>query len=151
MFDITSFDGPNRFLSNFWPAPVVAKDGTEFGTVEQAFQYEKFLGDWPTLEEARKKLRATNTPAAAKRIAKQYLKLLSADWHERKLDVMRRLLAQKFKAGSKLAAMLDGTGDVKLIEGNNWGDKFWGVYKGEGENHLGRLLMQIRNENRQKE
>ena len=30
------------------------------------------------------------------------------------------------------------------MEGNTWGDRFWGVDGGEGENHLGGLLMKIR-------
>lgn len=38
------------------------------------------------------------------------------------------------------------TGEEELIEGNNWGDKFWGQVNGIGENHLGRLLMEIREE-----
>jgi hypothetical protein len=33
---------------------------------------------------------------------------------------------------------------VELIEGNNWGDTFFGVCNGEGENWLGRLLMNLR-------
>lgn len=36
------------------------------------------------------------------------------------------------------------TGDAELIEGNNWGDTFWGVCNGRGENMLGKLLMEIR-------
>jgi predicted NAD-dependent protein-ADP-ribosyltransferase YbiA (DUF1768 family) len=42
--------------------------------------------------------------------------------------------------------MLLLTGDCELVEGNTWGDKFWGVCDGEGENHLGKLLMKIRAE-----
>ena len=33
-----------------------------------------------------------------------------------------------------------------LIEGNEWGDTFWGTCDGIGENHLGKILMRIRNE-----
>jgi predicted NAD-dependent protein-ADP-ribosyltransferase YbiA (DUF1768 family) len=33
---------------------------------------------------------------------------------------------------------------VELIEGNWWGDTYWGVCNGVGENHLGKLLMKIR-------
>jgi predicted NAD-dependent protein-ADP-ribosyltransferase YbiA (DUF1768 family) len=29
---------------------------------------------------------------------------------------------------------------------NYWNDKFWGICKGVGENHLGKILMQIRDE-----
>lgn len=36
------------------------------------------------------------------------------------------------------------TGNEMLVEGNNWHDKFWGVCGGEGENHLGKMLMHIR-------
>lgn len=44
--------------------------------------------------------------------------------------------------------MLIATGDAILREGNHWGDRFWGVdaRTGEGENHLGRLLMELRAE-----
>ena len=38
------------------------------------------------------------------------------------------------------------TEDAELVEDNWWGDKFWGVCNGEGENHLGKLLMKIRDE-----
>ena len=38
------------------------------------------------------------------------------------------------------------TGNTELVEGNTWGDTFWGVYNVEGENILGRLLMKVREE-----
>jgi predicted NAD-dependent protein-ADP-ribosyltransferase YbiA (DUF1768 family) len=63
-----------------------------------------------------------------------------------KLPVMEHLLRQKFFTGSELAAKLVQTGDAILMEGNNWGDSFWGVCAGVGSNHLGRLLMLIRKE-----
>jgi hypothetical protein len=35
-----------------------------------------------------------------------------------------------------------------LVEGNRWGDQFWGVdlRTGLGENHLGKILMKVRDE-----
>ena len=44
-------------------------------------------------------------------------------------------------------ALID-TGDQELIEGNWWGDRFWGVdlKTNQGQNHLGMLLMKIRSE-----
>lgn len=59
---------------------------------------------------------------------------------------MYGLLRQKFAPGSSLAARLQGTGDVILVEGNAWGDRFWGASGGYGENYLGRLLMIVRAE-----
>lgn len=58
---------------------------------------------------------------------------------------MEDLLRLKF-SNREVANLLILTGDEELIEGNWWGDKFWGIYNGEGENHLGKLLMKIRGE-----
>lgn len=57
---------------------------------------------------------------------------------------MAALLAEKFHPGSELAEKLVATSPAELIEGNTWGDRFWGVCNGKGFNHLGRLLMQRR-------
>lgn len=38
------------------------------------------------------------------------------------------------------------TRDRMLIEGNDWGDTFWGMVDGEGENNLGKILMRVREE-----
>ena len=57
----------------------------------------------------------------------------------------------KFVQHPELAARLVLTGVMPLVEGNAWHDVFWGVdvRTGEGENHLGRILMAIRNEMQQ--
>jgi predicted NAD-dependent protein-ADP-ribosyltransferase YbiA (DUF1768 family) len=41
------------------------------------------------------------------------------------------------------------TGSEEIIEWNNWGDRIWGkTYDGVGENHLGKILMKIREEHK---
>jgi predicted NAD-dependent protein-ADP-ribosyltransferase YbiA (DUF1768 family) len=60
--------------------------------------------------------------------------------------MMRKLLRQKFMKNDLYRDALRETGDQQLIEGNYWGDTFWGVCDGVGTNHLGRLLMEIRAE-----
>lgn len=67
------------------------------------------------------------------------------DWERVKLAVMLDLLRQKF-AHADLRAQLIATSDDVLVEGNTWGDTFWGMCNGVGLNHLGRLLMQVRAE-----
>ena len=52
-------------------------------------------------------------------------------------------LGYKF-IGTLLEPLLLATGDAELIEGNNWGDTYWGKCNGQGLNRLGILLMQIR-------
>jgi N-glycosidase YbiA len=59
--------------------------------------------------------------------------------------VMRGLLRQKFSSGELYEKLL-ATGDALLVEGNSWGDRYWGQVQGTGENHLGKLLMQVRKE-----
>ena len=43
-------------------------------------------------------------------------------------------------------AKLLATGDAQLEEGNTWGDRIWGVYQGQGDNRLGKILMKVREE-----
>lgn len=59
---------------------------------------------------------------------------------------MRSTLNAKFSQHPDLAAKLDRTGNARLVEGNTWGDVFWGVdmETGHGESHLGKLLMELR-------
>lgn len=128
-------DPPYEFLSNFHPA-TVRLDGVEHPTVEHAYQAAK------TLDLAdREHVRSAPTPAEAKERGRQVT--TRPDWDDHKVAVMRNLLAQKF-SDPVLQARLAATAPLELIEGNTWGDRFWGVYEGEGENWLGRLLMELR-------
>jgi N-glycosidase YbiA len=133
---IDHFDGNYRFLSNFHPVKVVF-EGDEYPSVENAYQAAKTL-----IPSERYAIRLA-TPGAAKRLGKRVR--LRSQWNELKLSIMLNLLDQKFK-NPELRHLLLETKDVELIEGNEWGDTFWGVCKGLGQNHLGRLLMQIREE-----
>jgi predicted NAD-dependent protein-ADP-ribosyltransferase YbiA (DUF1768 family) len=56
---------------------------------------------------------------------------------------MYNLVKQKFTNNNKLKGQLLATGDAKIVEGNTWGDVFWGVCNGVGENHLGEILMKV--------
>jgi ribA/ribD-fused uncharacterized protein len=133
---INAFTCGNRFLSNFYPSEV-EYDGVSYPTIEHAFQAAK-----STDPLVREMVRAAGSPAEAKKRGRQLT--LRADWDACRIDVMRELLAYKFAPGSHLADRLIATGNQELVEGNWWGDRFWGVCEGRGENHLGKLLMEIR-------
>jgi ribA/ribD-fused uncharacterized protein len=84
--------------------------------------------------------------------AKQYGKIikLRPDWEEVKIGVMEYALRIKFASGNTWYRKLMKTSS-EIVEWNTWHDKFWGrctcnKCRGEGENHLGRLLMQLRAE-----
>ena len=70
---------------------------------------------------------------------------LRPDWEDIKDDVMLEGLYRKF-TNDELAEWLLDTGDEELVEGNWWGDRYWGVCNGIGQNKLGKLLMKVREE-----
>jgi ribA/ribD-fused uncharacterized protein len=137
---VAEFRGAYRFLSNFWPSPIefVVKRETLYApTVEHAFQALKSYD----LAQMRWILDAAS-PGEAKRRGRQAW--LRQDWDSVRVAVMDQLLGMKFVYGSVLADQLLATGVAELIEGNTWGDQFWGVCDGVGENWLGQLLMRRR-------
>ncbi len=133
---IAAFTGASRFLSNFWPVNVVL-DGMVYPSVENAYQAAK------TLDVQARRSFQTISASEAKHLGKKLP--LRSDWETVKLAVMEGLLRQKF-ADPDLRERLLATKDQLLEEGNHWGDTFWGVCRGQGHNHLGKLLMLIRDE-----
>src|SRR5207249_3077045 len=135
---IPEFQGEFRFLSNFFPAEVVY-EGITYPTVEHAYQSAKTLD-----MNERKRIAALKTPAEAKTEGRK-LKLRD-DWETAKFVVMEDCVRYKFTHHDDLRAKLLATGDAVLEEGNTWGDRIWGVYQGQGDNRLGKILMKIRTE-----
>lgn len=132
---IDSFQGPNRFLSNFYYCTITF-EGRVYDTVEAAYQAAKSLD--PLTRAA---IAHAETPGEAKRMGSKIT--LRPDWEQIKPYVMLSLLMKKF-SDPVLQKMLLETGDEELIEGNNWGDTYWGVCNGKGKNNLGKLLMDVR-------
>ena len=134
---ITKFDGPWRFLSNFWEEPLHIQ-GMTFKTAEHAFQAAKCADTSDML-----RIMKCQTPGEAKRMGRQVK--LRLDWEEVKIEIMLEIVRAKFQ-NQKLAQMLLHTESAELIEGNTWGDTFWGVCNGQGKNWLGSILMVVRSE-----
>jgi ribA/ribD-fused uncharacterized protein len=112
-------------------------EGAIYPTVEHAFAAAK------TLDPAERELiRLASRPGEAKRLGRQVA--LRPGWDDLRVEVVRDLLARKFAPGSELSARLLATGNAQLVEGNTWGDRFWGVCRGQGRNQLGQLLMERR-------
>ncbi len=135
---ITLFKDDNGFLSNFYPVEVEHK-GVVYPSVEHAYQASK-TND-PELKE---RIRTTRAPSRAKRLGKGLkLNMSVPAWNIVRVSVMHELVTQKF-VKEPFRRKLLGTGDAELIEGNWWGDTFWGVCMGKGENNLGKILMLVR-------
>jgi len=134
---IVYFTGAHRFLSNFWPAPVEF-EGLIYTTVEHAYVAAK-----TTDQATREHINQIASAGDVKRYGRK-IKMRS-DWDGIKLELMGQLVRRKFEHAD-LAKLLLATGDAELVEGNHWGDRFWGVCNGHGQNHLGKILMQVRAE-----
>jgi len=135
---IKDFSKEYSFLSNFYPSEVEI-DGMKYPTVEHAYQAAKTFNS-----TEREMILKQETPGKAKRAGKKvHIRL---DWEGIKISIMYYLVRQKFKNDVELKNKLMNTENEKLVEGNTWGDTFWGVCRGVGENHLGKVLMKIRGE-----
>ena len=139
---VKEFQGQYRWLSNFWPAVVLFE--------EQA---------WPTVEHAYQAAKCANSkyraellaiPAEAAGRAKKRGRGMEGDrkaWQQRSLPIMLGLLRQKFAQEPFRSKLLAIEGEI--VEGNRWHDNFFGVCLcgcGKGENNLGKLIMQVREE-----
>lgn len=142
---IYEFQGDYRFLSNFYPAPIVV-DGITYDTTEHFYQMHKFTQKWLLAD-----IRTAPTPGQAKRIARQYSVLIREDWDEIKVRIMTIATMNKFWQHTALAVKLLQTGNAVLIEGNRWHDNFWGSCQCDkctqiiGQNQLGLILRNVRN------
>lgn len=132
---ITRFINEYAFLSSFHTS-TVRWDGRLWKSVEHAYQAAKTLD-----AKQRDMIQAAKTPGEAKRIGQAIT--LRPDWDDVKLNIMRELIHEKFMNPFLRHRLLE-TGEAELIEINFWNDKFWGVCRGEGKNHLGRILMDER-------
>jgi ribA/ribD-fused uncharacterized protein len=131
------FQGEYRFLSNFYPC-TIRLDNVDYPSVEHAYQAAKTAD-----KGEREIIRTAATPGKAKEFGRKVT--LRPDWTEDiKINTMYMLLMCKFKNSDDLTVQLLETEDRTLIEGNNWGDTYWGMVDGKGENWLGELLMLVR-------
>lgn len=134
---INSFTGNYRFLSNYYPCEVNAF-GLDFLNSEAAYQSQKFFS------RQQQRQFCTLAPSEAKHLANSQHSI-RPDWKQIRVEVMRAVLQSKF-SDPILRRLLADTYPHELVEGNTWGDQYWGVCNGVGKNKLGQLLMEVRQE-----
>jgi len=128
-------DAGYDFLSNFYTS-TISFEGNLYPTVEHAYQASK-----TTDPKLRQLIKKAPGPMAAKKLGKCIQ--LREDWGSIKLVIMRILIKEKFE-NPFLRHLLLKTGDARLVMVNRFNDRFWGVYKGTGENWLGKILEEVR-------
>ena len=132
-------------MSNFFEAPV-EYDGLQFKNSEAAFQAQKCSS-----YEQRKQFQELDPSRAKRKGRNVILKKEEAEeskefWDKIKIKEMLEIVRNKFQQNEDLKEKLLATGDAYLEEGNDWGDTIWGVCNGKGQNNLGKILMQVREE-----
>lgn len=134
------------FLSNMYEVPVVWK-GCKAMSSEHHYQAEKFLD-----KKMRQRVVSASSGKAAKNLARKYKKFIRPDWELISLEVMNKVVQAKFFQNVELLIKLCDI-DGEIVENNFWHDNFWGncicgrpECAGDGKNHLGKILMDIREE-----
>ena len=145
MEDILTFTTPeHRWLSNMTYVDITY-DGIRFLSTENFYQAMKYQDKIVRVNVA------TLKPHEAKAYSRAN-KMTSLVFEEKKLEIMEYAQKQKYSKEPFKSKLL-ATGDALLEEGNWWGDKFWGVdiKTRQGENHLGKIIMKIRDQLKQEE
>ncbi len=141
---IDKFEGKYNFLSNFSPYKIKIDN-----------MNSNYFGIWNTAEHLFQAMKTQDIdyirsiynvqqPKDAKRLGRKAP--LRGNWNDIKDQVMYFVVKEKFLQNVDIGSELINTGDEVLVEGNWWGDTYWGVCKGKGKNKLGQILMQVRNE-----
>ena len=136
--DIYGFKNEYRWLSNFYKLQE-PRDlyGCVFYYTENLYQAFKCNKADDFI------LMASLTPGEAKQFGKRVE--LNPDFEANKLSIMKQILDIKFRQEYFKRRLL-ATGNCLIFEENSWKDFFWGCHNGIGENHLGKIIMEIREE-----
>ncbi len=136
---IKEFQREYRWLSNFAPVKIILDD-VEYPSVEHAYMSAKSNNKvWKSF--------CSNPNITAGQVKRESKNIeLILGWNTIKLSVMEECIKQKFAQDPYKSKLLK-TGNERIQEGNYWNDRFWGVClkTNRGKNHLGRLIMNIRN------
>ncbi len=134
-------------FSNFSPHPIDLQ-GTHWSTVEHYYQAQKFVGTPDAVVIP--VIHAAPTPDVAAALGRDRTRTVRSDWEQVKTQVMHLAVLTKFLTHTDIQAILISTGDHLIVE-NSPTDCFWGCGGDKtGQNHLGKILMSVRQEIRQR-
>ncbi len=140
----------NGALSNMAAEFKLVVNGIAILTSEALYQACRF----PSRPDVQEIIIAQASPMSAKMKSKPYRKEFTRkDWEDVKVDIMRWCLSVKLAQNfSSFAKILRSTGHKDIVE-KSTKDKFWGAMEDKtdpnklvGENVLGKLLMELREE-----
>lgn len=121
--------------------------GQRIRSSEHLYQMMRFTHE-PEIQEI---VRAARTPMQSKRVSRNWTEFTRQDWDGIRVDVMRWVLRVKLSQHTKrFGDLLRSTGNRDIVEWSKH-DSFWGAGPVaddtvRGQNVLGRLLMELRDE-----
>lgn len=116
--------------------------GFLFPTSEHAYHWEKFVGK-PEIQH--KIIRAKSAHDSLK-IAHEYKDQYVPNWDSVKVGVMTDICREKLRQHPYIMKKLLQTDGRTIIE-DSWRDDFWGWGPNKnGQNHLGKIWMKLRDE-----
>jgi len=135
---------PYGAFSNLYRREITFEDEV-FATSEHAYQAgkarKKTVRDW---------ILSAPTPGLVAMAAHGlYTWDINSNWSKVKFDRMRHVLRAKFSQHEDLRELLLSTGQARLVEAgtvDNSVNRVWGEVNGKGQNMLGVILMEIREE-----
>ena len=120
-------------------------NGYLYSSLEEAFQTARFIGSDDELVEM---IKHSHSAHEAQKIAYLNIDKQRDDWEIKQLDIMEELLRLKVEQNPYVLKKLLETKDYYIVE-DSPKDNFWGWGENrDGENHLGRLWMKLREEYR---
>jgi len=127
-------------FSNFSSFMVEWK-GKLYMTSEHAYHAEKFED-----ENLKEQIRSARSAHDALKLSHMNKDKYRSDWDKIKPSIMKEILRAKVEQHPYVKKKLLESGDRELIE-DSWRDSFWGWGPNkDGENHLGKLWMELRDE-----
>lgn len=130
-------------FSNFSPHPINLQ-GTYWSTVEHYYQAQKFVGTPDAVVIP--VIHAAPTPEQAAALGRDRTRSVRPDWEQVKTQVMHEAVLIKFLTHIDIQTILISTGDRLIVE-NSPTDCYWGCGGDKtGQNHLGKILMNVRQE-----
>jgi len=150
VFRVTS--GPFGGLSNMCSGYPLLVEGCHIYSSEALYQACRY----PLLPEVQSTILAQRSPMAAKLISRKYVDSTRDDWQHARVPIMRWCLRVKLLQNwSKFAKLLRATANRDIVEFSP-DDQFWGARRSRerelvGCNVLGRLLMELREEIRNRD
>lgn len=135
---------PYGAFSNLFRRPIEF-EGRVYPTAEHAYQAGKARKD-----NVREWILNAPTPSLVAMAAHGlYTWDIVPEWSRNKFDRMRLVLRAKFTQHEDLKNLLLSTGSARLVEAgrtDNPVNRIWGEVNGKGQNMLGVLLMEVRDE-----